>query len=60
MIQNYLLLITHIDEVPVTNSTKKQFWPILGRGSQVSSNPFAIWNLLWAEKTDSSSIFLKM
>lgn len=55
-----LLIDINIDGVPITNSTKKQFWPILGRCSQLSSNPFAIGIYYGLKKTDLPSIFLKI
>lgn len=55
-----LFIDINVDGVPVDNSTKKQFWPILGRCSQLSDSIFAIGIYYGLKKPDSPSIFLKI
>lgn len=58
--QNTVLSIEiNIDGVPITNSTKKQFWPILGRCSELSKYPFPIGIYYGLHKPKSSDAYLK-
>lgn len=48
----------NIDGVPITNSTKKQFWPVLCRCPELSPTPFVIGIYYGLKKPDSSSDYL--
>lgn len=54
-----LKLDINIDGVPITNSTKKQFWPILCRCVELSLTPFVIGLYYGLKKPDSCSDYLK-
>lgn len=59
--ENLLIEIDfNIDGVPVTNSTKKQLWPILGRCASLSTTPFPVGIYYGLKKPESSSEFLKL
>lgn len=48
-----------IDGVPMTKSTNKQFWPILGRCSELSKKPFSIGIYYGLQKPKSCDEYLK-
>lgn len=50
---------THIDGVPITNSTKKQFWPILCRCIDLQKSPFAVGIYYGLKKPDDCSQYLE-
>lgn len=58
-IKNSILQIDiNIDGVPITKSTKKSFWPILARCSELSKDPFPIGIYYGSQKPKSCDTFL--
>lgn len=58
-IKNSVLSIDiNIDGVPITKSTKKSFWPILGRCSELSKEPFPIGIYYGLQKPKSCNTYL--
>lgn len=54
-IDNIISMDVNVDGVPITNSTRKQFWPILGRCVEISKYPFPIGIFYGLKKPTSSS-----
>lgn len=59
LVGNLIEIDFNIDGVPITNSTKKQLWPILGRCVSLSTKPFPVGIYYGLKKPTSSSEFLK-
>lgn len=54
-----LTMDINVDGVPITNSGRHQFWPILGRLNEIDIKPFVIGLYYGLKKPDTCSEYLK-